>query len=349
MNNPHGMKGIRRISGAAVIPGTDKEINLAGLPAFTMLLSTNGKRLYASYHSGGAKGVAAFALSNGDEHLFRPTGREGARLFHIHPGTGAIFAGGIDRGILYELAYDDLRISNEYHLLPKPFPSAVVDVPGNQVFVPDMRGHSLKIFNLGKTAKLWAQIPSGGFGFKLFPDNRANLLPGTGTLSQLVQDPVRRRIFMTYAYNRNLVVVDMDTNRVIKIDRQPYAWTGAAALAPGPGLLFLAKPLGFIEYYDTNTLRLTKRLMRRGGYRALDYDPVQNRLVAAHYYSGVVHFINVNTGRDTARRSVCRRITHLNVSPVTGKVYINCEKGLYELDPQASGVPSVMAKNQNGL
>jgi DNA-binding beta-propeller fold protein YncE len=333
-------KGVRKIDGPALDQETHKTIDLTGMNAMKIMVSTNGKRLYASYERDqSVAGVAAFALSDSEQSLFRPLGGMGARLMQIHQKTGDLYASSLSNGTLYRLKYKDLSIAEEHRLSPVPFPAAVIDTPGNQVFVADDVDHAIKVFSLNNTKKTWAKIPSGDFRFKIKPRQGENLLPGTRSLSAMTLDPVRRRIFITYAMSRNFVVLDMDEYRVMKIDRGPYPWAASVAIDPGRGTLFLAKPLGFIEFYKTDTLSMRLRLARHGGFRALAYDARADRLVAANYYSGFVHFMDPSTGRLIARRHVCLRITDIAVSPVNSNVYVTCEGGIYELDPKAAGVP----------
>jgi DNA-binding beta-propeller fold protein YncE len=344
MDNPRGNRGIRKIDGPALDLETGKTVNLDGVNALNIIASPNGKRLYASYERGdGAAGVAAFPLQKDEQAMFRPLGGMGARLIQIHEKTGDVYASSLSHGALYRLQYADLSIVEEHPFTMEPFAAAAVDESGAQVFVADPGDHALKVFSLSGKEDEWASIPSGGFKFKLKPIHGENLLPGTRSLSDMIVDPARRRLFLTYALSRDLVAVDMDEYRVVKIDRSLYPCAASAAMAPSSGLLFLAKPLGFIEAYDTGALRQRFRLPRHGGYRALAYDSLNARLVAANYYSGTVHFLDPTTGGQFDRRHVCPRITKMSVSPASGNVYVTCEGGIFELDPEAAGVRPAQA------
>ena len=342
------VKGIRKLDGVAQIAGKNERVDLRKQRTRSLLLSRNGLRLYSSYDHPDTAGLAATDLDGSGRILFRRLGKGGVTLFDTDPDSGDILAGDNTQGVLYRIAYQDLHIKKKYTLAGEALPSAVVDNLGNQMIVPDTRANAVRVFNMNKTDKPWFTLPSGSFKDRLFPVLEKQKLPGLWSVSRMVYDPLLRRVFITYSVSRNLLLMGLDDHRLMHIGRDQYPGVADAALDTAHLQLYLANIFGFVEYYDTAQLRPVRRVMIGGSVRALDYDALRDMIVAADHSRGDVVFIDRASGAVVKKQFVCLRITDLEVSPVTGNVYLSCETGLYEVDPKALGVPDDFgAKKRN--
>ena len=100
----------------------------------------------------------------------------------------------------------------------------------------------------------------------------------------------------------------------------------------------LANPYGYVDFYDGERLRMMRRVWLRSSMRGVGYDPGRDMAVAGGYSDGRVYFMERATGRVAARPYICVRIRNLAVSRRTGKVYLTCEDGVFEVDPKKFGI-----------
>lgn len=341
------VEGLRRLDGMASVIGSDEQIDLTNLRPTSLLLSSNDLRLYASYADKDISGIAAISLTNKPDIVFRKLGGEGAFLYQNDKYTGSIFAGDMAKGDITELSYDKLEPVRSYGLTTRPINTAVIDVRGDMIIAPDFKNDEIKLFTAGENFKKWASFKSGGFFFRLFPKTKKQLLPGAWSLRKMIADNNTRRLFIVYGVSRNIVVMGLDERNIIKVDRTAYPFTSDAAIDTAHNTLFLAKPLGIIEYYNTSKLAVERRLHVVGGIMSIGYDPLRDMIVAANYYTGILYFIDRSSGRTVSRIAVGKGIRKLAVSPLSGKVYLVYEFGILEFDPSKFDVPDSYGKSDS--
>lgn len=343
----HLFPGLVKITRPAAVFGENKMLDLSGRQAASLNISMNDRTIFAAYDNEDITGVAAIPLKKIEGALFRSFGVGHTGILGLNHRTGAIFTAVPARGHIYELSPDTLATINDINLSNKitadRIPAGFVDVRSKQMIIPDMNLHEIKSFEL--TARLHEQgsIESGGLLNRLMPKSGGKLLTGTWSLNRFVPDDMNHRLYVTYKMSRRLVAISSDDNRIVKIDSKPLAMTADAALDPDHNMLYLAKPLCCIEYYDTANMKLSRRLYFKGGTASIAYDHSRDLIVAGNYYSGNIDFIDRATGHTMMSRFVCLRLNSIAVSQ-EGRVYASCSDGIFELNPDAIGIADILAK-----
>lgn len=303
----------------------------------TMLLAGNDRKLFLSCRQGKKYGVAAISTQSNGKAIFVPFKGSGVKLISQDTATGNIYAADRNLGILYELDYDTLKIVKRYDLTQTRFSGAVVDSKGYQFVVATYKD-GVKIFRTSDSGRPWYSFAMGDFGFRLFPNVKEQKLPELRGVSRMIMDTARRRVYLVSGFNRNLVVIGLDDRKILKIERGVSAGVTAAAIDEKHGTLMLAGLYGSVDLYDGERTRPLRKIRLRRSMRGLDYDPTRDMAVAGGYTDGRLYFIERATGRIAARPFVKLRIRNVAVSPRTGKVYITCEDGVFEMDPKKFGI-----------